>query len=253
MPFYEKGATRIHYEEVGSGFPLLIIPGGGLNSTIASLDASCPFNPMKTYRDDFRCIAADLRNANGGQSTGPLEIDRPWDAYSDDQLGLLDHLGIEKCGVIGFCIGGPMMHNLLRLAPDRIVAAAFMQPSGFRPEMPDLFYQNNISGWGPPLCERRPELTMDMVHDFLTSMYTSRADFVFTVTRDFVRNLQTPILVAPEDVPAHSYKVAMEVASLAPNSEVSIYPWKDTQEHIDEVVAHARRFLKTHEPVTTTA
>ena len=167
MPFYERGSTRIYYEEVGSGFPLLIIPGGGLNSTIASLDASCPFNPMNTYRDDFRCIAADLRNANGGQSSGPLEIDRPWDAYSDDQLGLLDHLGIEKCGVIGFCIGGPMIHNLLRLAPDRIVAAAFMQPSGFRPEMPDLFYQNNITGWGPPLCERRPELTMDMVHDFL--------------------------------------------------------------------------------------
>ena len=253
MPFYENGSSRIYYEEVGSGFPLMIIPGGGLNSSIASLSTSVPFNPMETYKDDFRCIAADLRNANGGQSTGPLDIDRTWDAYSDDQLGLLDHLGIEKCGVIGFCIGGPMIHNLLRRAPDRFVAAAFMQPSGFRPEMPDLFYQNNITGWGPPLCERRPEITMDMVHDFLTSMYTNRADFVFTVTREFVRNLQTPILVAPEDVPAHPYAVAMEVASLAPNSEVTIYPWKDSQEHIDEVVAHARRFLKAHQPAAATA
>ena len=253
MPFYERGATRIYYEEAGSGFPLMIIPGGGLNSSIASLNTSVPFNPMNTYRDDFRVIAADLRNANGGQSTGPLEIDRPWDAYSDDQLGLLDHLGIEKCGVIGFCIGGPMIHNLLRRAPDRIVAAALMQPSGFRPEMPDLFYQNNITGWGPPLCERSPEITMDMIHDFLTSMYTNRADFVFTVTRDFVRNLQTPILIAPEDVPAHPYAVAMEVANLAPNSEVTIYPWKDSQEHIDEVVAHTRRFLKAHQPAIATA
>ena len=253
MPFYERGATRIYYEEAGSGFPLLIIPGGGLNSTISSLDTSCPFNPLKTYSNDFRCIAADLRNANGGQSTGPLEIDRPWDAYSEDQLGLMDHLGIEKFGVIGFCIGGPMIHNLLRLAPGRIVAAALMQPSGFRPEMPDLFYQNNITGWGPPLCDRRSDVTMEMVHDFLTSMYTSRADFVFTVTRDFVRNLQTPILIAPEDVPAHPYAVAMEVADLAPNSEVTIYPWKDTQEHIDEAVAHARRFLKSHQPAAAAA
>jgi hypothetical protein len=125
-----------------------------------------------------------------------------------------------------------------------------MQPSGFRPEIPDLFYQNNIKGWGPPLCERRPDVTMDMVHDFLTSMYTNRADFVFTVSRDFVRSIQTPLLVAPDDVPAHPYKVAMEVASLAPNAEVTIYPWKDSQEHIDEVVEHARRFLKAHEPVT---
>ena len=253
MPFYERGSTRIYYEEAGSGFPLLIIPGGGLNSSIASLNTSVPFNPMETYKNDFHCIASDLRNANGGQSSGPLEIDRPWDSYSDDQLGLMDHLGIEKFGIIGFCIGGPMIHNLLRLAPERIVAAALMQPSGFRPDMPDIFYQNNITGWGPPLCEKRPEITMDTVHEFLTSMYTNRADFVFTVSRDFVRNLQTPLLIAPDDVPAHPYEVAMEVANLAPNSEATIFPWKDSQEHIDEVVAHARRFLKTHQPATATA
>ena len=196
---------------------------------------------METFKNDFRCISADLRTAYSGQSNGPLEIEHPWDAYSNDQLGLMDHLG--------FCIAGPMMHNLIRLAPGRVVAAAMMQPSGFRPEMPDLAYQNNIKGWGPPLCESRPEISMDMVQDFLTNMYTNRADFVYTVTRDFVRSVQTPLLIAPDDVPAHPYKVAMEVASLAPNAEVTIYPWKDTQEHIDETVEHARRFLKAHEPV----
>ena len=253
MPFYERGPNRIYYEEVGSGFPLLIIPGGGLNSTVASLHTSVPFNPMQIYKDDFRVIAADLRNADLGQSSGPLEIDRPWDAYSDDQLGLMDHLGIKEFMVMGFCIGGPMIHNLLRLAQERIVAAALMQPSGFRPEMPDIFYQNNITRWGPPLCDKRPEITMDMILDFLTSMYTNRADFVFTVTRDFVRGLQTPLLIAPDDVPTHPYEVAMEVAGLAPNCEVTIYPWKDSQPHIDEAVAHARRFLKAHEPATAAA
>jgi len=250
MPFYERGPVRIHYEEVGSGFPLLLIPGGGLNSALSSWQTASPFNPMERYKDDFRCICADLRNANPGQSSGPLEIDRPWDAYADDQLGLMDHLGIREFMVMGFCIGGPMIHNLIRRAPERVVAAAMMQPSGFRPEIPDLFYQNNIKGWGPTLCAKRPDVTMDMVHDFLTSMYTDRADFVFTVSRDFVRSIQTPLLVAPDDVPAHPYKVAMEVASLAPNAEVTIYPWKDSQEHIDEVVEHARRFLNAHEPVT---
>ena len=248
MPLFTKGDVSIHYEEVGSGFPLLIIPGGGLNATIKSLDTSVPFNPMTVYKDDFRCIAADLRNSATGESSGSLETDRPWDAYSDDHLGLMDELGIDKFLVMGFCIGGPMVHNLLRLAPDRIVGAALMQPSGFSPEHPDLFYQNNIKAWGPPLCEKRSDVTMDTVHDFLTSMYTDRSDFVFTATRDFVSSLQTPILVAPDDVPAHPYACAMEVASLAPNSDVTIYPWKDTQEHIDEVVEHARRFLKQNAP-----
>ena len=248
MPFYERGSVRIYYEDVGSGFPLMIIPGGGLNSSIASLDTSVPFNPMERYKNDFRCISADLRNADLGQSSGPLEIDRPWDAYSDDQLGLMDHLGIREFLVMGFCIGGPMIHNLLKLAEDRVVAAALMQPSGFSPEYPNIFYENNTERWAPQLCEKRSDVTMAQVHDYLTNMYTDRADFVFTVSRDFVRSLQTPLLIAPDNVPAHPYEAAMEVAEIAPNSETTIFPWKDSQENIDRVVDHARRFLKLHEP-----
>ena len=248
MPFYERGSVRIYYEDVGSGFPLMIIPGGGLNSSIASLDTSVPFNPMERYKNDFRCISADLRNADLGQSRGPLEIDRPWDAYSDDQLGLMDHLGIREFLVMGFCIGGPMIHNLLKLAEDRVVAAAMMQPSGFSPEYPNIFYENNTERWAPQLCEKRSDVTMAQVHDFLTNMYTDRAEFVFTVSRDFVRSLQTPLLIAPDNVPAHPYEAAMEVAEIAPNSETTIFPWKDSQENIDRVVDHARRFLKLHEP-----
>lgn len=248
MPYYENGPVRLYYEEAGAGFPLLLIPGGGLNSSFASWQTASPFNAIDAYKADFRCICADLRNANPGKSSGPLAIDRPWDAYTEDQLGLMDHLGIDRFLVMGFCIGGPMIHNLIRRAPGRIVAAAMMQPSGYRPAMPDLFYQNNLKGWGPQLCEKRPELTLTMVHDFLDNMYTKRADFVFTVTRDFVRTIKTPLLIAPDDSPPHPRSVALEVASLAQNVETTRFPWKDTQQHIGEVVEQARRFLKAHSP-----
>jgi pimeloyl-ACP methyl ester carboxylesterase len=248
MPFYEKGDVRIHYEETGSGFPLMVIPGGGLNSTVAGL-ATHPFNPLEEFKDEYRCISADLRNAKGGESSGPLEIDRPWDSYADDQLGLMDHLGIDRFLVLGFCIGAPFIWNLLKRAPDRIVAAVLAQPSGFRPSMPDLFYNNNITNWGPPLVERRPDVTMEQVDAFLNRMYRTNADFVFTVSRDFVRACQTPILTLPDDVPSHPYEVAMEVANLAPNSEVSIYPWKETKEQIPQAVSHVREFLRKHAPV----
>jgi len=249
MSFYEKGDVRIHYEEVGSGFPLMIIPGGGLNSVFSSLP-NHPFNPMEEFKGEYRCITMDLRNANPGQSSGPLEIDRPWDAYADDQLGLMDHLGIGEFLVMGFCIGGPFIWNLLQRAPERIVAAVLAQPSGFRPEMPDLFYHNNITGWGPALCARRPDITMAMVDAFLNKMYRSNADFVFTVTRDFVRACQTPILVLPDDVPAHPYAVAMEVVRLAPKADVSIYPWKEPKDLIPQAVRQVRDFLRAHQPVT---
>jgi pimeloyl-ACP methyl ester carboxylesterase len=246
MSLYEKGAVRIHYEETGSGFPLLVIPGGGLNSTIAGLSRSSPFNPMVEFKGEYRCIASDLRNANDGQSSGPLEVDRPWDAYADDQLGLMDHLGIDKFMVLGFCIGGPFIWNLLKRAPNRIVAAVLAQPSGSRPEKRELFYEGNMKTWGPALHARRPEITMETVDKFLTRMYRTDPDFVFTVTRDFVRNCQTPVLILPDDIPAHPYAVAMEAAMLAPKGEVSMFPWKEPKERIPLAVRQIRSFLRAH-------
>ncbi len=246
--FYEKDAVRIHYEQAGPGFPLLIIPGGGLNSTISNLTRNSPFNPIDELKGEYRCIVSDLRNANGGQSSGPLEIDRPWDAYADDHLGLMDHLGIDKFMVLGFCIGGPFIWNLLKRAPDRVVAAVLAQPSGSRPEKRDLFYEGNMKTWGPELTKLRPEITMAMVYQFLTKMCRTDADFVFTVTRDFVRNCQTPVLILPDDIPAHPYAVAMEAAMLAPKAEVSMFPWKEPKERIPLAVRQIRSFLRAHRP-----
>jgi pimeloyl-ACP methyl ester carboxylesterase len=243
--FYERGPVRIRYEEAGSGFPLLLIAGGGLNSVMAGL-ATSPFNPIEEFKGEYRCIASDLRNANPGQSSGPLEIERPWDSYTDDHLGLMDHLGIDKFIVLGFCIGGPFIWNLLKRAPGRVVAAVPAQPVGFRPEMPTLLYESGMTGWGPELVKRRPEITMEMVDRFLTKMYRTNPDFVFTVTRDFVRNCQTPVLILPDDIPAHPYAVAMEAAMLAPKAEVSMFPWKEPKERIPLAVRQIRSFLKAH-------
>jgi pimeloyl-ACP methyl ester carboxylesterase len=248
MSFYEKGAVRINYTEAGSGFPLLLIAGGGLNSTISGL--SNPFDPIPEFKSEYRCIAADLRNANSGQCSGPLEIGRPWDAYTDDHLGLMDHLGIDKFLVMGFCIGGPFIWNLLKRAPNRIVATVLGQPSGSRPEARDLFYETNMKGWGPDLVRRRPEIAMEMVDKFLTRMYRTNPDFVFTVTRDFVRNCQTPVLILPDDIPAHPYAVAMEAAMLAPKAEVSMFPWKEPKERIPLAIRQIRSFLKAHGPAS---
>jgi len=246
--FYERGKVRIHYEEAGSGLPLMLIAGGGLNSSIELLRRGDPFDPFAEFAGEFRCIGADLRNANGGQSSGPLEIDRPWDAYTDDHIGLMDHLGIDKFMVLGFCIGGPFIWNLLERAPNRVVAAVLAQPSGSRPDQRDLFYDNNMKGWGPALTARRSDVTTEMVDRFLTRMYRTNPDFVFTVTRDFVRSCQTPVLILPDDIPAHPYAVAMEAAMLAPKAQVSIYPWKEPKERIPLALRHIRSFLRANRP-----
>lgn len=248
MPFYEKGDVRIRYEEVGSGFPLLLIPGGGLNSCVANW-ATAPFNAMEEFKNDFRCITMDQRNANTGESTGPVKIDDPWDAFATDQLGLMDHLGIREFLMLGMCIGGSFVLKLLEKAPDRVVAGVVSQPIGHRPENPDVMYNSGHDNWGPALCARRPDVTMEIVDAYLHNLYRTPGDFVYSVTRDFVRTCQTPILVMPDDIPAHPYAVSMEIANLAPNAEVTMYPWKEPKELLPRAVESIRSFLRAHEPV----
>jgi pimeloyl-ACP methyl ester carboxylesterase len=250
MPFYENGDVRIHYEEAGSGFPLLVTPGGGLNSRLSNWGTAV-FNAMEVFKDDFRCITMDQRNANGGESTGPVQVEDPWDAFAADQLGLMNHLGIREFFFLGCCIGGPFVLKMMEKAPDRIVAGVLCQPVGHRPENPDVMYNSGRDSWAPELLTHRPDLTMDTITKYLDNLYRAQPDFVYSVSREFVRSCQTPMLIMPDDVAAHPYGVCVDIAELAPRAEVTIYPWKETDELKTQAVEHVRGFLKAHQPVTS--
>jgi uncharacterized short protein YbdD (DUF466 family) len=112
------------------------------------------------------------------------------------------------------------------------------------PKYPGVFWKT----WGPALTAQRPEITMPTVDKFVIRMFETNPDFVFTVTRDFVRGCQTPVLILPDDVPAHPYDVAMECAMLAPKAEVSMFPWKEPKERIPLAVRQIHSFLKAHRP-----
>jgi len=242
--FYERGNVRIRYQEAGAGFPILVTPGGGLNSRIINWP-NAVINAMAEFSNGFRCITMDQRNATDGESTGPVPVDNPWDAFADDQLGLMDHLGIRQFAFFGNCIGGSFALKLMERAPDRLVAAILSQPIGHRPENPDVMYNSGLD-WAKELRTRRADVSMDMIEKYLHNLYRARADFVYSVSRDFVRNCQTPMLVLPDDTPAHAYQVAIDIASLAPNADISVYPWSKPPELKARTVNRARNFLKAH-------
>ncbi len=247
---YEKNGVRIHYQEVGSGFPLLALPGGGLNSRIANWP-NAVINMMEEVRGDFRVITMDQRNATNGLSTGPVPVDNPWDAFADDQLGLMDHLGIHQFAFFGNCIGGPFALKLLQRAPDRVVAAVISQPVGHRPENPDVMFDLCRDGWGKEFRERHPDVSAETIEKYLHNLFRQSPDFVYSVPREFARNCQTPILVLPDDTPAHNYQTSVDIASLAPNAEVTVYPWKEPPELKARTIARVRNFLRANKPATT--
>src|SRR5580693_8256993 len=244
--FYENGNVRIRYAEIGSGFPLLAMPGGGLNSRISNWPAAV-INIMEEFKNDFRVITMDQRNASNGDSTGPVPVDNPWDAFADDQLGVMDHLGIGRFFFFGNCIGGPFAMKLMERAPQRVVAAILSQPVGHRPEKPDYMYESGRDVWAKEFRERRPDVAMEIIEKYLHNLYRLRPDFVYSVSRDFAKSCQTPMLVLPDDIVAHPLQVSIDIASLAPNAEITVFPWKEPPELKARTINRARTFLKRYQ------
>jgi pimeloyl-ACP methyl ester carboxylesterase len=241
--FYEKGNVRIRYAEIGSGFPLLATPGGGLNSCIA-VWARAVINIPEEFKNDFRVITMDQRNATGGESSGPVPVDDPWGAFADDQLGVMDHLGIDKFFFFGNCIGGPFAMKLMERAPQRVTAAILSQPVGHNPAKPDYMYDAGKTVWAKELRERRPDVSMETIEQYLHNLYRLRPDFVYSVSRDFAKSCQTSMLVLPDDVDAHPLLASIDVASLCPNAEITVFPWKEQPELKARTINRARTFLK---------
>jgi pimeloyl-ACP methyl ester carboxylesterase len=244
--FYEKGNVRIRYAEIGSGFPLLATPGGGLNSCMAVWSRAV-INIPEEFKNDFRVITMDQRNATGGESTGPVPSDDPWSAFADDQLGVMDHLGIDKFFFFGNCIGGPFAMKLMEKAPQRIVAAILSQPVGHNPRVPDYMYDAGKTVWAKELRERQSDVSMETIEKYLHNLYRVRPDFVYSVSRDFAKSCQTSMLVLPDDVDAHPLVASIDVASLCPNAEITVFPWKEPADLKARTINRARTFLKRHQ------
>jgi hypothetical protein len=130
-----------------------------------------------------------------------------------------------------------------------VVAGVLCQPVGHRAEDPDVMYRSGKNVWAPEFMPGRPEITMPQVEAYLTALYRANPDLVYSVSRDFVKSCRTPMLVMPDDVPAHPYQVCEDILALAPNAEATLYPWKDTPELKETAVGQVRSFLKAHEPV----
>src|ERR1700731_223619 len=244
--FYEKGNVRIRYAEIGSGFPLLAMPGGGLNSRIGNWPTAV-INIMEEFKNDFRVITMDQRNASNGYSTGPVPVDNPWDAFADDQLGVMDHLGIRQFFFFGNCIGGPFGMKLMERAQARAGGGIRSQPVGHRPEKPDYMYESGRDVWAKEFRERQPDVSMATIEQYLHNLYRVQPDFVYSVSRDFAKSCQSPMLVLPDDIVAHPLQVAIDIASLAPNAEITVFPWKEPPDLKARTIDRARAFLKRHQ------
>lgn len=237
MAWFEQGDLTIRYDIHGEGFPLLLLAPGGMRSA-AALWAKAPFDPRQVLADDFQVISMDQRNA--GASRGPVSREDGWQTYTDDQLALLDHLGIGRCHVLGMCIGGPFCLGLMAAAPERIAAGVLLQPIGLDGNRQAFF--ELFDGWVAGLRGDHPALVDSDWATFRESMFGG--EFVFHPDRDTVRSLEQPMLVLRGDDTYHPASVSEALAEVAPRAEL-LHQWK-TGVDLDSAIERVRGFLAGH-------
>jgi len=239
MPTFERGDVSLYYEEFGSGYPILLFAPGGMRSSVDFWHQS-PFDPTVELAKDFRVIAMDQRNA--GKSRAPISASDGWETYAADHVALLDHLGIKTTHAMGGCIGGSYSLGLIKAIPDRVSAAVLQQPIGLSPKNREMFFQM-FDQWAESLKKKRPEIDAAAFGPFRDRMY-GKTDFVFNVSREFVRSVQTPLLVLRGNDDYHPSETSDEIATIAPHAEI-IREWK-TKETVARTVERVRAFLKAH-------
>jgi pimeloyl-ACP methyl ester carboxylesterase len=235
MPLFEGPGVSLYYEEHGRGFPVLLFAPGGMRSSI-ELWARSPWHPIHTLASSFRLIALDQRNA--GRSTARVSAADGWHSYAADHLALLDHLGIARCHLLGGCIGSAFALRLIETAPERIASAVLQNPIGLHDNR-ELFYAL-FDQWQSELTPRMPDVEPDAWRAFRERMYGG--DFVFSVSREFVSECRTPLLILAGNDPYHPTPISRELAALAPGATL-IEGWKDA---LPATVDRVRNFLAGH-------
>ena len=248
MPTFERDGVTLQYEEYGEGFPVLLFAPGGMRSSMEFWERA-PWDPRKELSGDFRVIAMDQRNA--GRSSAPVRADDGWHVYTADHIALLEHLGIRSTHILGGCIGGSFCLSLMRAVPDRVTAAILQQPIGLS-ENRSAFHAM-FDGWAEEVG-RTQGLDGAVLRQFRERMYGG--DFVFSVSREFVKTCRCPALVLMGNDLYHPTEISREIVDLMPKAEL-VERWKEPEhlpaaveepEHLPAAIDRVRSFLMEHTP-----
>ena len=248
MPIFKRPEAEIYYEVHGSGFPVLLFAAGGLRSQLAywrhspsNPDAAPPWmDPMAALSGRFTVIGMDQRHA--GASRGTLSASDGWHTFAGDHLALMDHLGFRRFHVMGGCIGASYCLSLCERAPERIAAAVLQNPIGLHENR--ATWDDIMAGFSTIMLQRDPTLAPETIAAFGRNMFGG--DFVFSVSRDFVKRCPTPLLLQPGTDTPHPAATSDEIARLASNVEIQ-KDWR-APAHLSESIRRFSAFLIKHTP-----
>jgi pimeloyl-ACP methyl ester carboxylesterase len=245
MPILSVNDGEIFYEESGRGYPVLLFAPGFLGSRIErwSTNPSRPGvdqdwrDPIPVFTPHFRVVRLDVRNA--GRSRAAIGPQYDWSSYTADHLALLKHLGIERCHVMGGCIGVSFALALEQAAPGTVSAQVLQNPIGLS-DTNRTAVEGEVAYWASGLANRQ-DIDPSLLRAAGERMFAT--DFIFSVTREYAAGSSVPTLLMPGDDTMHPVSVSADIARLTKAEVLS--PWKGPK-YRDSAVERARDFLLEH-------
>jgi pimeloyl-ACP methyl ester carboxylesterase len=185
------GDIRMYYEMRGEGVPVLLLHGGAGNGR-EDWSKLCPI-----LAKQYRLVVPDSRAQ--GRST---DSDKPlgYDLMTNDVIGLMDHLGIERAYVIGASDGGIIGLNMAMRYPDRVIGVvaygANFHPDGLTSATVEWIENVTPENYGDDADADYLSVAPDpdqfgVMLEKVTSMWLSQPDW----TEDDLAQIQTPVLV----------------------------------------------------------
>src|SRR5262245_32086369 len=136
MSFAERDGVRLYWEDHGSGDPVLLVMGLGMNATGW-------WRTVPVLAERLRVISFDNRGVGRSDRTmGPYNLRQ----MADDALAVLDAAEVETAGVYGLSLGGIIAQQLTIRHPERVRALVLgaSTPGGRRHELPEREVLNFI-------------------------------------------------------------------------------------------------------------
>ena len=275
--------TTIHYEVFGDpeAMPLLLLAPGGVNSEIGFWERSI-INPIEEFAGEFQVIGMDQRHC-GGSKTGLAPFS--YEDAAQDQLAVLDDLGVQRAHVMGGCIGCAYALRLADQAPARVAGLVMQDPVGLdETNSPETFYemfnptvrlaraegleavieearrdpifmQNNAAG---PFAQRIhddplfAEAALRLRREGYIALVIEFRDGIwpdhppyFAVNEVAVRRTRAPMLVLPGSDPFHPTAIGRKICDEAPNARCLDVDARAESKLADTIEA-IRAFLREH-------
>nr|AMK59351.1 acyltransferase domain protein [uncultured bacterium UPO53] len=160
----QVGQRSIHLSELGSGYPVIMLHGGGPGASGVS-NYSRNIDALAKH---FRVLVPDLPGY--GKSTKGVDRSDPFGDLATTMLGLMDALKIERAHLVGNSYGGACALRMALDVPSRVSGLVLMGPGGINttrglPTSGLNKLLNYYSGSGPSLEKLRSFIREDLVYD----------------------------------------------------------------------------------------